>query len=282
MGQAPTALPHPPFAMPMTPPLADRPAHLHPRARANGPHYRWLRPALALAGIVGASLAWAAATLDQDRIASALGFGIDQVSLSGHRFTSDRDIFDALDLSAARSLASFDPEATGKRFEQLAWVKSAEISRVWPDQIHVRVTERSAFAIWEHDGTASLVDATGRVLGPVRPDASLALPRFTGAGANLAAAALWSTLDRHPALKGRVLRAERIGARRWTLVLNGGVHVHLPADGEATALARLAAEPQLATRLDGPAGVIDLRAPGRIAHRTEATSGAVPPKGAAP
>jgi hypothetical protein len=36
---------------------------------------------------------------DRDRVATALGFGIDQVSLTGHKFTADSDLFDALDLA---------------------------------------------------------------------------------------------------------------------------------------------------------------------------------------
>ena len=38
----------------------------------------------------------------------ALGFGLDQVNLSGQNFTSDRDVFEALNLDRARTLASFD------------------------------------------------------------------------------------------------------------------------------------------------------------------------------
>lgn len=239
---------------------------LHPKRR---------RPIRTLAGLALVALSAAAAygaqrtgALDRDQLATAMGFGIEQVSLTGHRFTSDADLFDALDLKFARSLASFEPDAIRKRFERLPWVQSVEISRVWPGQLAIRVTERKPFAIWERGDSAELIDATGRQLGPVKRDAVLNLPRVAGEGANLAAAALLTTLDRHPEIKARIVRVSRLSDRRWTLELDGGDRIHLPADGEASALARLAAEPQIAALVAKPGQIIDLRSPSRIAIRT--------------
>lgn len=201
-----------------------------------------------------------------------LGFGIDQVSLTGHRFTSDADLFDALDLKSAPSLASFQPDAIRQRFERLPWVQSVEISRVWPGQLAIRVTERKPFAVWERGETAELIDATGRQLGPIKRDAILDLPRVTGDGANSAAAALLATLDRYPELKSRLARADRLADRRWTLELIDGGRIHLPSDGETSALARLAAEPQIAALIAKPGQIIDLRSPSKIAIRAASSA----------
>lgn len=209
---------------------------------------------------------------DRDRIATFFGFGIEQVSLTGHRFTSDSDLFAALDLKSARSLASFDPDAIRRRFEQLPWVSSVEITRVWPGQLAIRVSERRPTAVWERGETAVLIDGTGRVLGPVGRDAPLALPRVAGAGANAVAAPLWTVLDRHPDIKAVVERATRVGERRWTLELTGGGRIHLPSDGEVSALARIAAEPRLKALIGSPGNIVDLRAPGRIAVRPAETA----------
>ena len=208
--------------------------------------------------------------LDRDQVADLLGFGIEQVSLSGHRFTADSELFDALDLKAARSLATFDAQAVRKRFERLPWVKSVEITRVWPDQLAIRVTERKPFAIWERGDKAELIDVTGRQLGPVKSDAMLDLPRVSGEGANETAAQLMTALSRYPAIKSKVVRARRLGDRRWTLDLVGGAQLHLPSDGEVSALARLAAEPRLAALVGVPGQIIDLRSPSKIAIRAPA------------
>lgn len=205
--------------------------------------------------------------IDRDQIATVLGFGIEQVSLSGQRFTPDADLFDALDLKSARSLASFDAQAIRRRFERLPWVQSVEISRVWPGQLAIRITERKPFAVWERGGGAELIDVTGRELGPVKSDAILDLPRVSGEGANTSAAQLLTALNGYPAIKSKVARARRLGDRRWTLELVGGGQLHLPSDGEASALARLAAEPQLAAVVGVPGQIIDLRSQTKIAIR---------------
>lgn len=243
--------------------------HSGPAVRHGSRRLRRFATALGivLTVIGGAAFADQRGLLDRDRIATGLGFGIEQVSLTGHRFTSDADLFDALDLNSARSLVSFDAETIRKRFERLPWVQSVDISRVWPDQLAIRVTERKAFAIWEQGDAAQLIDATGRVLGPVKRDAPLDLPRIAGVDANAAASLLFTALDRHHGIKARVARAVRLGGRRWTLELSGGGRIHLPSDGEASALARLAADPQLVAMVESSKLVIDLRSTSRIAFR---------------
>jgi cell division septal protein FtsQ len=69
-----------------------------------------------------------------------------------------------------------------------------------------------------------------------------------------------------------VVRARRLGDRRWTLDLTSGGQIHLPSDGEVSALARLANEPQLAARLDTRAQIIDLRSQSKIAIRAPAVA----------
>jgi cell division septal protein FtsQ len=112
----------------------------------------------------------------------------------------------------------------------------------------------------------------------VKRDAPLDLPRVAGEDANAAAALLFTALDRHPAIQARVARAVRVGGRRWTLELAGEGRVHLPSDGEASALARLAADPQLVAMVEAPGRVVDLRSPSRVAFRpAEPSTGAAAP-----
>lgn len=205
--------------------------------------------------------------VDVDLFARFLGFGIDQISVTGHRFTSDRDLFAALDLGRTRSLASFDAAAVRRRFEQLPWIKSAEITRVWPGELVIRVSERKAFAVWTHDGGTHLIDASGRVLSPVKRDAALDLVHVSGEGANEEAAAFLSQVARHPSILRRLHSAERVGSRRWTLHLRGGVEILLPPDGEVTALGEIERSPTLQRLIAGIGQIIDLRTAGQIAVR---------------
>ena len=202
-----------------------------------------------------------------DRLILAAGFGIEQVSVTGHRFTPDGAIYDALDLANVRSMLRFDGAAVRERMERLPWIASATITRVFPDRLEVRVKERVPFALWQRGEREYLVDGTGRVLSPVTAGSVTHLPRIMGEGAAPEAYALLSALQRFPAVAGSLEAAERIAERRWSLRLAGGTVVHLPAEGWEAALQHLA-EPALAVRLqEAGARSIDLRVPERASVR---------------
>jgi cell division protein FtsQ len=198
-------------------------------------------------------------------LAEMAGFGLQQVAVSGHRFTPDGDIFEAVGLGRARTLLTFDPGAARERLERLPWVERATIERIIPDRLEVTILERAPFAVWRVDGRAFLIDKSGRVLSAVAPDAMRELPRLAGEGAPNEAEALVELLARHPGLGARVGLAERIGGRRWTLHLAGGGTIELPASGESEALARAMVLTQAGL---ARTGAIDFRAEDRTLLRT--------------
>ncbi len=200
-------------------------------------------------------------------IMQAVGLGLDQVAITGHRFTSDEAIFKALDLDKTRSLWAFDPKAARFKLEELPWVASAELMRVFPGQLDVRISEREPFALWRHDSREELIDKTGRVLQVVSPGSVTHLPVVAGEDAAREAENLMVLLVRYQPLANSFKWAERVNSRRWSLHLNTGGRIELPADGEALALSELEADGQLSTLLSGAPTIIDLRAPGRIAMR---------------
>ncbi len=204
-----------------------------------------------------------------DGWARTAGFGIDTVVLSGYKFTADGDIFDALDLPNARSLASFDTDGVRRRLERLPWIETADITRVYPDRLDVKVSERKAVAVWRRGSETLLIDKSGRVLTAVNRNSELGLPAVSGEGAATAANELFSELARYPDLKSKLDYAERISERRWTLHLANAITVHLPAGGEAAGLDALAEGGRLAKLLETANTIIDLRAPGRTAVRPQ-------------
>jgi cell division protein FtsQ len=200
-----------------------------------------------------------------ERLAEMAGFGLQQVAVSGHRFTPDGDVFDAVGLPRARTLLTFDPGAARERLERLPWVERATIERIIPDRLEVTILERVPFAVWQAEGRTFLIDRSGRVLSAVATDAMPELPRLAGEGAPNEAAALIDLLAPHPGLRDRVRLAERVGGRRWRLHLAGGGAIELPASGESEALARAMV---LARAGVARTGATDLRAEGRILLRT--------------
>jgi cell division protein FtsQ len=199
-----------------------------------------------------------------EQVLDLAGFGLTQVSLAGHRYTPDSDILDAVGLGSARTMLTFDSRAAKARVEALPWVERASIERILPDRLEVRVTERAPFAVWSHDGRHSLIDRSGRELAVVPVGAMPTLPRISGEGAAMAAAALFSIVGQRPDLAARISVAERISGRRWTLRLAGGGSVQLPAQDEAAALDRAL---QIAAVQGLEASEIDVRVPGRALVR---------------
>jgi len=206
---------------------------------------------------------------EAEQVLSWTGLRIDQVVLSGQRFASDTDIFDAIDLPNAGSLLSFDSTAARERIEKLPWIETASINRIFPGTLDVRVTERKPAALWLRGGREFLIDATGRVLSAVKPGTQTGLPRVAGEGAAAQAKALFDLVRRYPPIAERFELAERVGGRRWTLHLRGGVTIHLGADREAVAFAQLSSADSLGKLLSGRDLIIDLRTRGRITVRRD-------------
>jgi cell division protein FtsQ len=200
------------------------------------------------------------------------GFGLDEVHIIGHVYTRDGDIYDAIDLDNVRTFFALDTGEVRRRIERLPWVLSADLTRVLPGRLDVRISERTPVALWRRGGEEMLIDRTGRVLARVNPGSVKELPRFAGEGANEHASSLKTLLDRLPSIASRVEVAEWVAERRWTLRLAGNVTLHLPTDRAAPVLEELARRPDLAALLAVQSRVIDLRGPGRMTLRAASTS----------
>jgi cell division protein FtsQ len=239
-------------------PRSAAPSRMRPQALRNLGNSRAAALVTALAGSLafigltdGGRYAREAPPLIQevDRLAELAGFGLHQVSVTGHRFTPDVAIFDVFNLIKVRSLLRFDSHAVRERIERLPWVETASITRVMPDQ-----------------GREMLIDANGRELASAG-GSHRDLPRVAGAGALAEAAGILALVGKYPELLGRLEVAARVGERRWTLRLKGGPEVHLPAGGVPEALARLMAVHAQGRLLEHPYMMIDMRSDERIAVR---------------
>ena len=190
-------------------------------------------------GNVGGKVQTSAPISEQvDRLMIMAGLGVDEIRLSGHRYTIDNDVFAALALARADIAA---PLQLGRRAPPRRSVVVGE-----PRDRDARAAEhrRSAHQRAHADrGLAAGTAATWSMRRAVCSRASRRrrcrhLPRIAGAGAPEAAGTLVAALHRHPEIARRVT-AERVGQRRWSLDIDKGSRIHLPADGEAAALARL-------------------------------------------
>lgn len=217
-----------------------------PRARAVALKRWGVVPAIALVA-AGAWFARSdiAATVASDPAA------ITQVSAIGQRLTPDQDIFDAV------AAANGDLAGARRAIEALPWVAAAAVTRVSAAEVRVTLIERRPAYVWSDGAQEKYLDVEGRDLGvaPASRDDMLLLVR--GAEARAALVDLDGLLSADPLLRRETIIAERIGARRWTLTLRDGTHLHLPAENAVGALARWHALPR-SLKVE-PGAAIDLR-----------------------
>lgn len=101
---------------------------------------------------------------------------VETVEVRGAVRTSPDDVRSASGVSPGDQLVDVDGATVARRVEGLPWVADASVGRSLDGTVVVTVTERApAATVPSPDGTVAVVDAGGRVLEVVGPDAQAAL-----------------------------------------------------------------------------------------------------------
>lgn len=118
---------------------------------------------------------------------------------------------------------TIDLARTRRSFEQLAWVRKADLRRHWPDRLDVRVEEHVPLARW---GTQALVNTQGEIFSATYEGV---LPVFSGpAGSAKEMAIQYAYFRKSLEPIGREPVQVMVSARRaWTLGLDGGLTLEL-------------------------------------------------------
>ncbi len=168
----------------------------------------------------------------------------------------------------AGNFFAVDLTAIREGLEQLAWVRRADVRRVWPDSIEVKLEEHMALARW---GDAGLVNTFGERFA-AQVEASL--PIF--AGPPRTEAEVTRRYRRYAELLAplgsgleRVILTPRFA---WQLRLSSGLNIELgrdlPNDPADARLARfIAAHPRTLGRISLRHEYVDLRYPNGFALR---------------
>jgi len=190
------------------------------------------------------------------------GFGISKVHLLGAQRTSPQLVLNTLGFHLGQSIFGADVHAARDRLLALDWIKSANVRRRYPDDITVTVTEKQPFALWrDAAGRIWVIEKNGALITDQGYDQFLKLPHFLGTGAPENAADIVDALPGHRAVLARLEGMQRVGERRWNLVLDNGVVVQLPEKNwkkELNALESLIVDKGI---LERDVTQIDLRSP---------------------
>ncbi len=209
------------------------------------------------------------------------GLRLATVRLEGVSPYAQADVLRAAGLSRDMPLAGLDLAALRERVEQVGWIKSARIVRLYPDTVVIAAAERPRLAVWQMGGRPRLIDTDGQVIPEADAGRFTDLPLVVGEGANEAAAAVLPLVQARPRLMERLEALVRVDARRWDLRLKDGGIVQLPAQNEDAALIQLDQLDQRSRLLELGFARIDLRDPEMVTVRPRGAD-AAPAPGAAP
>ncbi len=165
----------------------------------------------------------------------------------------------ALAGSRGQGFLTIDLRALRDEVQGLPWIDRAEISRVWPDRLVVRVSEQQAAARW---GAEGLLNVRGEQFANDSRDAFPELPQLAGPdGAQQEVAALYLAVRGPLTELGLALASLTMDERgAWELVLSGGQQIRLGRDEVSQRLGRFFAvvAPTLIDDLDSVV-YVDLR-----------------------
>ncbi|MDF1609563.1 cell division protein FtsQ/DivIB [Hoeflea sp. YIM 152468] len=226
---------------------------------------------LATTGIYGMTLGGHIHAVTQ-AVTTGVGFALEDVHVIGNAETSDIDILQQLGLDGSTSVVAIDAHAAREQLMELPWVTDAQVQKIYPRGMTVRLIEREPVGIWQHGDRLMLIDARGDVIAPLTGSRHAALPLYVGLGADRHADELEARLLFHPELRDRVKAAIRIADRRWDLRLDNGVTLSLPADDVGAALKRFAEFDAGRDVLSRDITVVDLRLEDRITLRLSEAS----------
>lgn len=197
-------------------------------------------------------------------VTSAAGFAINNVRVSGNAETSEIDILEKIGLDGTTSLMALDATATREALKTLPWILDAEVRKIYPDTVEIKLKEKVAFGIWQHGQELALIERDGKPIATLRDNKFAHLPLFVGKDAGTGAEEIMHDLERWPVVKTRVKALMRVAGRRWDLKLDNGVVIKLPERDMDRAMAELAEFDRTQQVLERDILAIDLR----LADRT--------------
>ena len=137
--------------------------------------------------------------------------------------------------------------------------------------LQIDVTPRIPVVIWRTNGGLHLLDGQGHPVSPVAQRAERSdLPLIAGQGADLHVKEAMTLVDAAAPLGDRLRGLQRVGERRWDLVLDRNQRILLPAENPVAALERMIALDSASEVLARDISRVDLRLTARPTIRMQA------------
>jgi cell division protein FtsQ len=203
----------------------------------------------------------------RDAAANAAGFNISSIALSGQTQLTREQILAAAGVTGRTSLLFLNADDARVRLKANPWIADATVLKLYPDRLHISVTERKAFALWQKDGRVSVIARDGTVLENYVSAPFTQFPLVVGQGAAQRAEEFLTLMDRYPAIRDQARAYVFVAERRWNLKLKNGLDVRLPEAQPERAIETLIALDRDKKILSRDITAIDLRLADRVTVR---------------
>lgn len=131
-----------------------------------------------------------------------------------------------------------DLSSVEKSVKKSAWVDQADVARIWPDTIRIRISEQKPMAIWRDEG---FINSRGALFFPGSIQTHTHLPRLYGPpGSEKQLLAMLYGLNK--VWKAREMKVSRLTLserQAWSLVFDSGLSVIFGKKDPVTATAKL-------------------------------------------
>jgi len=195
-------------------------------------------------------------------------FMVNLMAIDGAGLSVSEDIREVVPIDFP--ISSFDLDVAQIRdvITGLDPVKSASV-RIRPGGIlQVDVQEREPVMVWRSREGLALLDDTGTHVAELgRRDMRADLPLIAGAGADQYVEQARRLFAAARPLGKRLRGLERIGERRWDVVLDRDQRIKLPSQQPVQALERVIAVSEVQELLDRDVAVVDMRLSARATIR---------------
>jgi cell division protein FtsQ len=175
----------------------------------------------------------------RNAIANSAGFRITTVAITGRKQLTQDEVLGIGGVNGRSSLLFLSAETVRDKLKANPWIAEATVLKLYPGELRIDISERSAFALWQQDGRLSVISDDGAVLEPYVSRRFLSLPLVVGKGAETRARDFLALLARYPQVRSATKAAIFVGERRWNLRLKDGLDIRLPENDVGNALAAL-------------------------------------------
>jgi len=211
----------------------------------------------------------------RDAAANSVGFRITSIALAGGKQVTREEILTTAGVTGRTSLLFLDAAAARQRLKANPWIADATVLKLYPGRLHIEVTEREAFALWQKDGRVTVIANDGTVVESHVSRRFASLPLVVGQGAEGRAKDFLALVDQYPLVRDQLRASVLVAERRWNLKLTSGIDVRLPEHEVERALDLLVQLDRDKKLLSRDIAAIDLRLPDRVTVRlSEEAAGA--------